>query len=100
MYIWQSLNRNQKQIVKFIAQNAIENLNRDDSESNYYTFNGLLEVCKDEVVLGTDHQLRQNLLELLDHKIIMERMDDKRNKKVYIMKYEKRTLEKIMEMKI
>jgi len=29
MYVWQSLNKNQKQIVKFIAANAIENFNRD-----------------------------------------------------------------------
>jgi hypothetical protein len=51
-------------------------------------------------VLSSDHMLRQNLLELLDHKVILERMDDKRNKKIYLMKYEKRTLEKIMDLKI
>jgi len=44
--------------------------------------------------------LRQNLLELLDHKIILERTDDKRNKKIYVMKLEKRVLEKVMDLKI
>jgi len=44
--------------------------------------------------------LRQNLLELLDHKVIIERNDDKRNKKIYMMKYEKKTLERVMELKI
>jgi hypothetical protein len=53
-----------------------------------------------QIVLSSDHQLRQNLLELLDHKVIIDRVDDRRNKKIYIMKYEKRTLEKLIDLKI
>jgi hypothetical protein len=39
-------------------------------------------------------------LELLDHKVILDRTDDKKNKKIYIMKYEKRTLEKLLDLRI
>lgn len=53
-----------------------------------------------QIVLSSDHQLRQNLLELLDHKLIIDRTDDKKNKKIYIMKYEKRTLEKVIDLKV
>lgn len=53
-----------------------------------------------QIVLSSDHQLRQNLLELLDHKVIIDRVDERRNKKIYIMKYEKRTLEKLIDLKI
>lgn len=51
-------------------------------------------------MLSSDHQLRQNLLELLDHKIIIERLDERKNKRIYIMKYEKRTLEKLIDLRI
>lgn len=50
--------------------------------------------------MSSDNQLRQNLLELIDHKVILERTDEKRNKKIYLMKYEKRVLEKIVDLKI
>lgn len=53
-----------------------------------------------QIVLSSDHQLRQNLLELLDHKVIIDRTDERKNKKIYIMKYEKRTLEKLIDLKI
>lgn len=53
-----------------------------------------------QIVLSSDHQLRQNLLELLDHKVIIDRVDERKNKKIYIMKYEKRTLEKLIDLKI
>ena len=53
-----------------------------------------------QIVLSSDHQLRQNLLELLDHKVIIDRTDERKNKKIYIMKYEKRTLEKLLDLKI
>ncbi len=39
MYVWQSLNKNQKQIVKFIAQNALRNIGLDETEANHFTFN-------------------------------------------------------------
>jgi hypothetical protein len=44
------------------------------------------------MVLSTDSQLRQNLSELLDHKVILEIVDGKKNKKVYMMKYDKKLL--------
>ncbi len=50
--------------------------------------------------MSSDNQLRQNLLEWIDHKVILERTDEKRNKKIYLMKYEKRVLEKIVDLKI
>lgn len=53
-----------------------------------------------QIVLSSDHQLRQNLLELLDHKVIIDRTDERKNKKIYIMKYEKRTLEKLLDLKV
>jgi len=49
MYIWQSLNKNQKQIAQFIASNALKNKDLEESETSYYTFNDLLEVCIEEV---------------------------------------------------
>lgn len=51
-------------------------------------------------MLNSDHQLRQNLLELLDHKVITEKYDDKRNRRMYLMKYEKRILENILDYKM
>ena len=53
-----------------------------------------------QIVLNSDHQLRQNLLELLDHKVIIEKYDEKKNKRMYLMKYEKRILENILDYKI
>jgi hypothetical protein len=50
MCVWQSLNKNQKLIARFIAQNAIKNIGVDDSETTHFTFNDLLELCIDEVV--------------------------------------------------
>jgi hypothetical protein len=45
MYVWLSLNKNQKQITKFIAANALKNLGVDENEATHYTFGELLEVC-------------------------------------------------------
>lgn len=39
VYIWQSLNRNQKQIVKFIAEYELKNVGLDEMHSKHYTFN-------------------------------------------------------------
>jgi hypothetical protein len=50
VYIWQSLNRNQKQIVKFIAEYELKNVGLDEMHSKHYTFNELLDVCIDEVL--------------------------------------------------
>ena len=45
-------------------------------------------------MLNTDYQLRENLIELLDHKIIEEVSADSKNKKGYtMMHYEKKFLE-------
>ena len=62
-----------------------------------YRIGNFMEI---QIVLSSDHQLRQNLLELLDHKVIIDRVDERKNKKIYIMKYEKRTLEKLIDLKI
>jgi hypothetical protein len=42
MYVWQSLNKNQKYIVKFIAGNEIKNIGVEENEATHYTFNDLL----------------------------------------------------------
>ena len=60
MNIWQSLNRNQKKILKIIAKNEISNLNKEQPSN--YTVTELLEVCIEEVILASEVQLRENLL--------------------------------------
>ena len=43
MNIWQSLNKNQKKILKIIIKNELNNLNRE--EATYYTTSDLLDLC-------------------------------------------------------
>ena len=50
MYVWQSLNKNQKHIVKFLAQNALKNIGLEDSENSHLTFSELLDICIEEVL--------------------------------------------------
>ena len=91
MNIWQSLNRNQKKILKIITKNELNNMSKE--EPTNYTVTELLDVCIEEVILASEVQLRENLLELLDHKVIMEKLEEKRAKKVIILKkYEKKLL--------
>ena len=45
MYIWQCINKNQKQIVQFIAEKELPNLNLEDQERTHYTFAQLLDKC-------------------------------------------------------
>ena len=101
MYIWQCLNKNQRLITQFIAERELENTKQDEQNRSHYTFSELLDKCIDEIVLGSDHHLRQNLLELLDHKVIREKIESKGGgKKNYWMAYEKQLLEKILTLKV
>lgn len=56
MNIVQSLNANQKRILKIIAKNELDNLNKDIP--SHYTVTQLLDVCIEEVILSNDTQLR------------------------------------------
>ena len=49
MYVWQSLNKNQKHITKFIAANELKNIGVQENETTHYTFNDLLDICIEEV---------------------------------------------------
>ena len=51
MNIWQSLNRNQKKILKIIAKNELSNLNKEIPSN--YTVTELLDVCIEEVILAS-----------------------------------------------
>lgn len=98
MNIYESLNSNQKRILKIITKNELTNLEK--GLKNHLTTSELLEICIDEVILSDDVQLRQNLFELIDHKVLIEKMDEVKNRKVVMIKYEKSLLEKIMALRI
>lgn len=49
--VWQSLNKNQKQILRFIAERELSNLNVADQEATHYTLQELLDKCIEEVLL-------------------------------------------------
>ena len=52
-----------------------------------------------KIILSDDHQLRENLIELIDHRVIIEEIDKTKNKKVFIMKLDRRILENMIQGK-
>ena len=68
-YIYKSLTQNQKDILKLLAAWQLENEKTKSGISQAE----LLELCIDEMILRNDEQLRENLFELLDHKVIKEK---------------------------
>jgi hypothetical protein len=62
------LTGNQKDILKIIARKELANLNTQSA--SHYNLADLLEECNNETVLTTEVQLRDNLLEIIDHKVV------------------------------
>jgi len=52
-----------------------------------------------KIILSDDHQLRENLIELIDHRVVIEEIDKTKNKKVFIMKLDRRILENMISGK-
>lgn len=48
--MWQSLNKNQKQILRFIAERELSNLALSDHDVTHYTLQELLDKCIEEVL--------------------------------------------------
>jgi hypothetical protein len=69
-YIWRSLTKNQKDILKIIAKQEIAIL--DGKATRRFNLHELLEKCRDNMVLNNEVQLRDNLIEIIDHRVVME----------------------------
>jgi hypothetical protein len=90
-YIYKSLTQNQKDILKLLAAWQLENINKHGISQV-----DLLELCIDEMILRNDEQLRENLFELLDHKVIKEKKEGHR-KNSFFMTYDDKTLKRIVQ---
>lgn len=74
--------------------------NLNEGTNDVYSYSELLEECIQEAVLGTDYQLRENLIELTDHKVL-EMIAHENKKKGYVLSHaEKRFLEFILEEEV
>ncbi len=90
-YIYKSLTQNQKDILKLLAAWQLENEKKSGISQAE-----LLELCIDEMILRNDEQLRENLFELLDHKVIKEKKQGHR-KNSFFMTYDDKTLKRIVQ---
>ena len=96
-YIWKSLTDNQKDILKIIARQELVVL--DDKASRRFSLPELLEKCRDGTVLSQESQLRDNLIEIIDHRVVTEvlsKIEGGRVRKEYQMSYDRRVLENIV----
>lgn len=67
--------------MKILANWILQN-----QEKKGILFSSFLKLCIDEACLSSDTQLKENLVELVDHKVIVEKKEE-HNKKFYLMRY-------------
>jgi len=54
-----------------------------------------LELCIEEMILRSDEQLRENLFELLDHRVVKEKKES-HSKNYFFMTYDEKILKRII----
>lgn len=71
-----------------------------NGETSGVTLKDLLELCIDEMILSSDQQLKENLLEILDHKVFVEKKLPNNSKIHYVMPYSNVILQKVVDNKL
>ncbi|KAL4434520.1 hypothetical protein ABPG74_007304 [Tetrahymena malaccensis] len=109
-YILRSLTKVQKEIIQFFAKYMKDKLEQhpgsfikingqtEDGQIIGLTFKELLEMLIDEMILHSEQQLKENLLEILDHKVILQ--IESQQKTFYTMNYSRQLLQKIVDNKL
>ncbi|KRX03080.1 hypothetical protein PPERSA_10161 [Pseudocohnilembus persalinus] len=88
VHVLKSFTSNQKNVIYELARYLL-----DHPKSQGLVFRDLYTLCEDEGILVRESQLKENLLEILDHKIIIEK--EINNKKYFTMNYQKSILQKL-----
>ncbi|EAS04912.2 origin recognition complex subunit 2 (macronuclear) [Tetrahymena thermophila SB210] len=109
-YIFRSLTKVQKEIIQFVAKYIQDKLDQnpgtaiqingltEDGQIIGLTLKELLEMLIDEMILNSEQQLKENLLEILDHKVIIS--IENQQKTYYTMNFSRQILEKIVNNKL
>ncbi|KAL4481090.1 hypothetical protein ABPG72_015045 [Tetrahymena utriculariae] len=109
-YIFRSLTKVQKEIIQFVAKYVKDKLEQNPGSSiqiNGQTEDGqiigltskdLSEMLIDEMILGSEQSLKENLLEILDHKVFIQ--IESQQKTYLTMNYSRNILDKIINNKL
>lgn len=111
-YILKSMTKAQKEIIKLLAEQVLKGTTTSNNfmevegeeaaasliikSAKGFTLKQLYENCIEEMILSSEQQLRENLLEIIDHKVFIE-MKNYQGKSIYTMTYSKQVLEKIVD---
>jgi hypothetical protein len=88
-FIFRSFTSNQNEIIKLVANSQLK------ATSEGIPFKDLYEKCVEEMIISSESQLKENLLLVLDHKVLEQRRSPLTGKVVYIIPYSRAIIEKI-----
>ena len=82
--VYSSLTDTQKETLRLIAKYVLEN------QVTSIEFGALYNVCLEEMIITNEAQLKENLSEAIDHKVVLERINDQ-GKTFYSMPFGEET---------
>ena len=88
----QSMTKQQQRIIQEIARYLLEN-----PKEKQIKMKQLLQICVEKMIQQTSKQLKEQLSEAKDHKVVIEKLDENGNI-VFSMNYPAYLLEKIVNI--